>query len=105
MPGLCRHLGEVSSSGRCGPVLGSAVRPPGHLTLGHQPTQNRFRRARSRDAALASHWSAGGVRRPDWWGGHTGQPSLAGLSWAQSVAGPVAERSGLHSDELSEHWL
>ena len=45
MPGLCRHLGEVSSSGRCGPVLGSAVRPPGHLTLGHQPTQNRFRRA------------------------------------------------------------
>ena len=50
MPGLCRHLREVSSSGqagarRRGPVLGSAVGPPGHLTLGHQPTQNRFRRA------------------------------------------------------------
>ena len=100
----------MSSSGqagarRGGPVLGSAVGPPGHLTLGHQPTQNRFRRAGHVTAALASHWSAAGVRRADWRGGHTGQPSPAGLSWAQSVAGPVAERSGLHSDELSEHWL
>ena len=109
MPGLCRHLrGEQQWPGRCSPRrtrAGISCWPAWSSHPWAPADPEPVPPSGSRDAALASHWSAAGVRRADWRGGHTGQPSPAGLSWAQSVAGPVAERSGLHSDELSEHWL